>query len=105
MTSPQPSVLTSDEREEMKTVNEDCNTGRAVRIVWTDSGLAHHAGWEKFRDVGERSRVMEVETVGIWMGENDDVVMVAHSRDDANQNWNVAMTIYKPCITQKVWLI
>lgn len=104
MTQPTPTEMTALEAAELDTVQQSEDTGRAVRVVWTDSGLAYHDGWEKFRDVAERGRVMDVETVGIWMGENDRVVMVAHSRDADNENWNVAMTIYKPCIIRKEWL-
>lgn len=104
MTSPSPSELTKQEQLELKSVTEDENTGRAVRIIWTDSGLAYHNVWERFEAVAEKARVMDVETVGIWMGENERVVMVAHSRDADNENWNVSMSIYKPCIIKKEWL-
>lgn len=114
MTKPTPSKLrlnrsedgtdTPEEQLELKSVMQDADTGRAVRIVWTDSGLAYHQGWEQFREATEKARVMDVETVGIWMGENDRVVMVAHSRDADNENWNVSMTLYKPCIIRKEWL-
>lgn len=86
------------------TVQQDDNTGRAVRIIWTDSGLAYNTGWGKFRAHSDRARVTDVETVGLWMGESDTVVMLAHSRDEDNENWNVSMTIFKPCIKSKEWL-
>ena len=96
--------LSDDEVAELSSLQQDEDTGRAVRIRWTDSGLAHHLGWQNWRDATGGGDVMDVETVGIWMGENDRVAMVAHSRDADNQNWNVCMTIYKPCILSKEWL-
>lgn len=104
MTSPMPTTMTAEEESELKTVQQDEDTGRPVRITWTDSGLAYHNGWEQFRDVAEKGRVMDVETVGIYMGSNARVIMVAHSRDADNENWNVAMAIYKPCIVKREWL-
>lgn len=96
--------LSEDERTQLHSLQQDSDTGRPVRITWTDSGLAHHTGWEKFKDLSDDAKVMNVETVGIWMGENERVVMVAHSRDSDNNNWNVAMTVFKPCIIKKEWL-
>lgn len=99
-----PSKLSDEEIAELDTVMQDEDTGRPVRIVWTDSGLAYHSGWERFHDAVSESHVMDVETVGLWMGENARVVMIAHSRDSVNENWNVSMAIYKPCILKKEWL-
>lgn len=97
-------TATPDQEIELQSLMQDENTGRAVRLVWIDSGLAFHNGWEKFRMATAQSDVMQVETVGIWMGENERVVMVAHSRDHENENWNVAMAVYKPCLIKKEWL-
>ncbi len=105
MTQPMPSEISAQDEAELNTVEQDEHTGKAVRIVWTDSGLAYHNGWESFRDATDTARVMDVETVGLWMGENERVVMIAHSRDQDNENWNVCMAIYKPCIKTKEWLL
>jgi hypothetical protein len=45
-----------------------------------------------------------VTSVGLWMGENDDVIMVAGAKDDANQNWLHVQLIWKPSIVRQVWL-
>lgn len=96
--------LSEDTLAALSSLQQDEDTGRAVRIRWTDSGLAHHTGWQSFTSATDDHKVMDVETVGIWMGENEQVVMVAHSRDADNDNWNVSMTIFKPCIISKEWL-
>jgi hypothetical protein len=97
-------TVTAEQELELQSLMQDEHTGQAVRLVWIDSGLAFHKGWEKFRMATDDANVMQVETVGIWMGENDRVVMVAHSRDHENENWNVAMAVYKPCLISKEWL-
>lgn len=83
------------------TVMQDSDLGRIVRIRWIDSGYALN-GWTHTDKVPET--VMTVESVGLWMGENDKVIMVAGTRDEANDNWLNVQLIYKPCIETKEWL-
>ena len=83
------------------TVMQDADKGRVVRVRWIDSGLAVH-GWNHPHEVPKS--VETVESVGLWMGENDEVVMVAGTRDMANDNWLNVQLIYKPCIIDKEWL-
>lgn len=86
----------------VRAITEDEDTGRAVQVTWTDSGQALH-GWQSEATI--REHVMPViETVGIWIGESDDMVMVAGSRDETNCNWGECQLIWKPAISRKEWL-
>lgn len=96
-------IIGQHDSEELSTVMQDDDVGRAVRIRWVDSGLAYGAGWQKIDDLPD-IHVETCETVGIWMGENDNVVMVGQTRDAANDNWNQPMVIWKPSIVAKEWL-
>ena len=87
---------------ESESVSADDNTGRAVRVRWIDSGLAVGHGWKQTSELP--SSVERVETVGLWMGENEEVVMVGGTRDTANESWLAVQLIYKPCITGMEWL-
>lgn len=87
--------------DELSSVPQDENTGRAVRIRWIDSGL-FASGW---RTLTEMPKLVErVESVGLWMGENEHCVMLGSSRDDANQTWLGAQLIWKPSIVSKEFL-
>lgn len=88
--------------EEVANVNADADLGRPVRIVWIDSGLSVHNGWMDAKDLP--AMVETVETVGLWMGENDSIVMVAGTRDSSNESWLHAQLIWKAAITAKEWL-
>lgn len=86
-------------------IQQDVNLGRAIRVMWTDSGCHHDAGWAKLDEFFDGTlRVLDVETIGLWMGENDDIVAVAQSRDVGNDNWMAAQVIWKPSIISKEWL-
>lgn len=79
----------------------DEDEGRPVRIKWTDSGMAVH-GWQQRDSIAPT--MPAIETVGLWMGESADVVMVGGSRDPNNSNWGECQLIWKPSITSKEWL-
>lgn len=87
-------------------VSEDADLGRAIRVRWIDSGLSAHDGWMLKADIP--TNVATVETVGLWLGENDNVVMVAGTRASAesmgSEQYLNAQVIYKPCIVSKEWL-
>jgi len=83
-------------------ISEDRHTGRPVRVRWVDSGLSTGLGWKSWSELP--ANVEEVETVGLWMGENDNVVMVGGTRDQANDAWLNAQLVYKPCIRTVEWL-
>jgi hypothetical protein len=97
-----PTGFTAEEEVAVTSVPQDADLGRVVRVRWTDSGLAMH-GWQELRDASTKT-VSDVETVGLWMGENDNVVMVAGTRDADNENWLNVQLIWKPSIISKEWL-
>lgn len=83
------------------TVMQDEDTGRIVRLRWLDSGLAV-SGWRQMADLP--NSVEEVETVGLWMGENAHCVMVGSSRDAHSNSWLGVQLIWKDAITTKEFL-
>jgi hypothetical protein len=99
-------LSTDVETLKAESVSEDVDLGRAVRVRWIDSGLAAHDGWMLRSDIPDN--VATVETVGLWLGENDNVVMVAGTRATAesmgSEQYLNAQVIYKPCIVSKEWL-
>ena len=86
---------------EAASVEMDARTGRIVRIRWTDSGMAVH-GWTQRSQMP--TEMPAIETVGLWFGETDNVVMVAGSHDKHNDNWGECQLIWKPSITALEWL-
>ena len=85
---------------EEQDISEDADFGRYVKVTWVDSGLAVHPGWQTRADLP--GNVATVESIGIWVGENDNVVALAGTRSgDAILNCQL---IYKPCIISKEWL-
>ena len=87
-------------------ITQDPDLGRAVRIIWIDSGLHRDRGWAPREEFLESDfHVLEVETVGLWMGESDTAISIGQSRDAHNDNWIAAQIIYKPCIVRKEWLL
>lgn len=90
-----------DEVKHVAAIAADADEGRPVRIRWTDSGMAIH-GWQP-REVIEPV-MSSVETVGLWMGENEEIVMIGGSRDRLNGNWGECQLIWKPSISHKEWL-
>ena len=87
--------------EVVGSVNQDDDLGRPVRILWIDSGLAVH-GWTQRHEMP--AMVETVESVGLWMGENDDVVMIGGTRDKGNHSWLNCQLIWKESIRGKEWL-
>lgn len=94
-------IPTLHEELAAKSVSADEDLGRPVRVRWLDSGLALY-GWQQKGDLPDN--VSEVESVGLWMGENENVVMVGGTRDAENQNWLNVQLIWKPCLVAKEWL-
>jgi hypothetical protein len=88
--------------DEHKSITLDSDTGRPVRVLWVDSGLSAGDGWQKVADLP--TDVETVETIGLWMGENEHIVMVAGTRDFANESWLAVQLIWKNAITRKEWL-
>jgi hypothetical protein len=86
---------------EVENVNADDDLGRPVRIKWIDSGLAV-GSWTQARDLPDD--VATVESIGMWMGENDHVVYLAGTRDVDNENWLNCQLIWKRAIIEKEWL-
>ena len=86
-------------------ITSDENLGRPVRVNWIDSGLAVHS-WTTLKDMPDN--VEHVESVGLWMGENDNVVMLAGTRagtrDSSNDNWLNCQLIWKQAIIEQEWL-
>jgi len=89
-----------------ESISEDADLGRAVRVRWIDSGLAAHDGWMLMSEIP--TDVATVETIGLWLGENDNVVMVAGTRAmegmGQSEQYLNAQVIWKPSIVSKEWL-
>jgi hypothetical protein len=97
--------FTAEEEAALSNITSDDNLGKPVRVRWIDSGLSLHR-WLNKDDVEEKTKDMlsPVETVGLWMGENETVVMVGQSRDAEHANWMSAFLIWKPSIQAVEWL-
>lgn len=89
------------EAAEALSVAQDADIGRAVRITWIDSGQAAH-GWQSIDSLPAATPT--IETVGLWMGENANVMMVGGSHDAINCNWGECQLIWKPAVLNKEWL-
>lgn len=86
-------------------ISADENLGRVVRVRWTDSGLHQSFGWAKRGEFFDHDlAALGVETVGLWVGENENVVCVAQSRDEKNDNWMSVMAIWKPSVQVVEWI-
>jgi hypothetical protein len=84
-------------------INADADLGRACMVIWVDSGAQVSMGWSHAADLDHQMRVSTVETVGFWVGENEDVLALAQSKDDDSGYLNVQV-ILKSCVTRKEWL-
>lgn len=98
--------MTDLETLKAESVSEDDDLGRSVRVRWIDSGLAVHNGWMTRSELPDN--VATVETVGLWLGENEHVVVVAGTRamgeEAGSEQYLNCQLIYKPCIVIKEWL-
>ena len=88
--------------DDVTSVPEDDQRGRAIRVVWVDSGLAVHDGWMTAIELPDN--VETVESVGIWIGENEHVVILGGTRDHKNEQWLNCQVIWKKAIVEKRWL-
>ncbi len=86
---------------EPQDVMADEHLGRPLLVRWIDSGLALN-GWTSQHDIPKT--VSSVESVGLWIGENDEVMMIAGTRDEENCNWLNVQLIWKKAVTGKEWL-
>lgn len=86
--------------EKATTIQQDTDTGRAVIVRWTDSGTAI-PGWSKAHDLPNHVEV--VESVGFWVGENDDVIAIAGTQTD-DQSFLNCQIIWKKAIEEKAWV-
>lgn len=87
-------------------ITSDDRTGSEVRVTWIDSGLSRDKGWaskSKYME-GLSLQMMTVRTVGLYLGETDDVFVVAQSHDSDNGNWTATQVIAKSCIKAVHWL-
>lgn len=94
-------AIAVDHPDELANVSQGPDTGRPVRVRWIDSGL-FASGWRVFSEMPKQ--VEQVETVGLWMGENEHCIMVGSSRDATNETWLGAQLIWKPSIVSQEWL-
>jgi hypothetical protein len=93
--------MSTPDDDQIDTVMQDDYVGRPIRVMWIDSGLACD-GW---RTPGELPAMVEtVESVGLWMGENDQVVMIGGTRDSQNNGWLHCQLIWKTAIQSTEWL-
>ena len=86
--------------EKTGSIAPDKDTGRPVLVRWTDSGLAV-GGWTSVADLpGE---VQIVESIGFWIGENDEVIAIGGTKDEDNESWLNCQIIWKKSIEEQVW--
>jgi hypothetical protein len=79
-------------------VTADENIGRAVRIRWIDSGLHSDRSWAGLHEWELDMKAAECDTVGLWIGENENVVAVAQTHDAANGNWMAVQVVWKVAV-------
>ena len=71
-----------------------------VEVDWMDSGLARSDGWESTNTVmTEMSMGRPVTTSGLYLGEDDEKIVVALTRDPENDMWFSAFGVLKKNIT------
>ena len=85
--------------EKTGSIAPDIDTGRACIVRWIDSGTAI-GGWSGPRDLP--NNVETVESIGFWIGENDDVIAIAGTQTDDNSFLNCQI-IWKKAIKEQVW--
>lgn len=83
-------------------ISADLDLGRPVRIRWIDSGLSV-TEWSDRHELPKD--VSRVESVGLWIGENDHVVYIAGTRDVENEHWLNCQIIWKRAIIEQEWLV
>lgn len=86
--------------ERIGSIQPDELTGRPVQVRWTDSGTAI-PGWSDTRDLPTDVEV--VESIGFWIGENDDVIAIAGTKSDDNESWLNCQLIWKKAIKEQTW--
>lgn len=96
-------IDTIDTREPIN-ITEDSDLGRAVRIMWIDSGEHQDRGWDNRENFTDALVCSPCETVGMWLGESADAIIIAQSRDKHNDNWMAIQVIWKPSLVRKEWL-
>lgn len=84
----------------MTDIINDEHTGRAIIVRWIDSGLAV-PGWSSRGDLP--TNVETVESIGFWVGENDDVIAIAGTQTD-DQSFLNCQIIWKRAIEEKAWV-
>lgn len=86
-------------------ITEDEHLGRPCRARWIDSGMSRDKGWAKREAyMALESGAMECETVGLWLGEDDEHIVIAQTRDKQNDNWLMAQVIWKHAVLLVEWL-
>ena len=81
-------------------ISPDENTGRAVFVRWIDSGTAI-PGWSDVCDLPDN--VSTVDSIGFWIGENEDVIAIAGTKSDDDSFLNCQI-IWKKAIEEKKWV-
>lgn len=83
------------------------DTGRIMLIEWTDSGMSRGGAWMSFdtatSEVCENT-LAPVVTVGLYMGEDDDVLVLAQSHAASENGYYNMQVVLKSCITKRGWL-
>jgi hypothetical protein len=85
--------------EKTGSIIPDTDTGRAVIVRWIDSGTAI-PGWSDARDLPDN--VETVESIGFWIGENENVIAIAGTQTD-DQSFLNCQLIWKKSIEEKMW--
>ncbi len=92
--------LSNDIMDEIETVMkefEDNMVDRIGKVIWKDSGLHIDYRWAKLEKyMADASPFLsQVETVGVVMHEDDDIIMLGMSYDAAHDTWYGAQVILK----------
>lgn len=79
-----------------------------VLIRWLDSGMAIARGWasvdEYVKSATGGKDVMEAETIGYLVFEDENIVLIAQTLDLGNEQMLNAQAIAKTCIHERVEL-
>ena len=79
---------------------------RIVRITWLDTGAHVDYGWantEKYMDGLNKER-MYVQTVGMLIGEDDDIYLVGLSYEPIEKKWYGGQAVHKSAVKEVEWL-
>jgi hypothetical protein len=79
---------------------------RIVRVTWLDTGAHVDYGWakkEKYMENLNKDQML-VQTVGMVIDEDDDIILVGLSYEPVGRQWYGGQAIHKSAIKRVEWL-